>query len=130
MIVPNRRRFLVGAVASLLAAPSIVRATSLMPVKSLDVVKAAALPIDTELNDYLAQYRSFQTEFLRQYRTLGNQWVNEFERAKSAKALDVTSFARNWSGARVETLPTYGRADKDDGAGTLRFYKQHYGLSL
>jgi hypothetical protein len=38
MIIQSRRSFLVGTAASLLAAPAIVRASSLMPVKAIKPV--------------------------------------------------------------------------------------------
>lgn len=65
-IIASRRGFLMGAVASLLAAPAIVRASSLMKVKAFK----GRIPADLFQQgpvDYQAEYRKFQTAFLKEY---------------------------------------------------------------
>lgn len=45
MIVPSRRSFITGLVASLVAAPAVVRAASLMPVRALAPIQFEGIDI-------------------------------------------------------------------------------------
>ena len=100
LIVPSRRRFLIGAALSLVAAPAIVKASNLMAIKPFDVLAATGMeiPIDLELADYLAQYKRFQKGFLIEYR-------KEVDPAR-AKAFDVV-------GAACKVLPGIPRYERN-----------------
>jgi hypothetical protein len=91
-VLLSRRGLILGATVSFFAAPAIVRASSLMAVRPFDVLAAAGLdiPIDTELHDYLAQYRSFQKGFLKEYRKLRDP--------VEARSFDAAAYGAKWSG--------------------------------
>lgn len=64
LIMPTRRRLILGAVFSLITAPAIVRATSIMPVKPFGVLEAIGFETgELTIEEYLASYRVLQRVF-------------------------------------------------------------------
>ena len=74
LIIPSRRRFLLGAGAVLISAPAIVRATNIMAVRSFSVLDALATNslAEMSLDEYVSQYKSFQKSFLAEYRKVSD----------------------------------------------------------
>jgi hypothetical protein len=110
-ILIQRRSLILGAVVTLFAAPAIVRASNLMAIKPFDLLAATGfqIPIDLELNDFLAQYRSFQKGFLSEYK-------KEKDPVK-AQHYDVNDYSSRWSGASLMSLLTPTPRESADDAG-------------
>ncbi len=70
-MILHRRSFLVGLGASLFAAPAIVRAASLMPVKAVDVEA-----VWRQIHDFRVDF-----EALRSWRV---EWLQEWEKCANA----------------------------------------------
>lgn len=95
LIMPTRRGLIIGAVFSLIAAPAIVRAASIMAVKPFGLLEALGVETgELSLDAYLAQYRAFQKGFLSGYRKVSDP--------VEARNFDVGSFASKWTGMEIE----------------------------
>ena len=91
LILPNRRGFLIGAAASLIAAPAIVRAANLMAVRPYSALDALALDgvVDMGFGDYQTQYRDFQRQFLAEYRKISDpKEARDFNVAKFGEKME------------------------------------------
>lgn len=112
IVNPSRRGLILGAVFTLITAPAIVRATSIMAVKPFGVLETigfdAGVGLDTET--YIAQYRAFQKAFLADYRKAPT--------AEAARDFNVVEFASKGTGSEIRP-DTLGRASPramaDDG---------------
>ena len=106
LIIPSRRRFLLGAGAVLISAPAIVRATNIMAVRSFSVLDALATNslAEMSLDEYVSQYKAFQKSFLIEYRKVSDP--------VEMRDFNVGEFGAKWAMDHFDV--DIRRGDKED----------------